>query len=234
MAVGVTGPPERARDWRALAPLLVAPPLLIGHWYLARPDPIATWARTDSWLPLTGAPAPAALSFLAAFVVLGIVPVVIGIALGRSPAQIGLGPGRAREGMRWLAAGIPLGVMAGWIAAQTPSLTAVYPLGGAPEPTAEAWLGYAGAYLLYYTGFEFFFRGFLLMGLEASLGSRTANLVQSALAVAIHFGKPVMETISAWPASLVFGWLTLRTRSVWYAVVIHWIVGVSLVWFASR
>jgi membrane protease YdiL (CAAX protease family) len=36
---------------------------------------------------------------------------------------------------------------------------------------------------------------------------------------------------AAFPASLIFGWIALRTGSIWYALGIHWAVGVALDWF---
>jgi membrane protease YdiL (CAAX protease family) len=46
-----------------------------------------------------------------------------------------------------------------------------------------------------------------------------------------HFGRAIGETFAALPAGFVFGWVTLRVRSIWYIALIHWTVGVSLDWF---
>jgi membrane protease YdiL (CAAX protease family) len=37
--------------------------------------------------------------------------------------------------------------------------------------------------------------------------------------------------LAVFPASLIFGYGTLRLRSIWYAVLVHWALGVSLDWF---
>ena len=37
--------------------------------------------------------------------------------------------------------------------------------------------------------------------------------------------------LAAFPASLLFGWATLRTGSIWCALAVHWVVGVSMDWF---
>jgi membrane protease YdiL (CAAX protease family) len=37
-----------------------------------------------------------------------------------------------------------------------------------------------------------------------------------------------VELAAAFPASLLFGWIVLRTRSIWYVVAIHAAVGLAL------
>jgi membrane protease YdiL (CAAX protease family) len=103
----------------------------------------------------------------------------------------------------------------------------VYPL-GAVSLAPAAFAVHAILYLLYYTGFEFHYRGFLLLGLREHLGAAPANLLQAGLATLVHLGKPHVELVAVIPASLLFGWIALRTRSIWYAVAIHWVVGVAL------
>jgi membrane protease YdiL (CAAX protease family) len=90
---------------------------------------------------------------------------------------------------------------------------------------------HAGGYLLYYVGFEYLFRGFLLLGTKDAIGAAAANLLQACLATAFHFGKPGMEMAAAFPASLLFGWATLRTGAIWCALAVHWTVGVSVDYF---
>ncbi len=74
------------------------------------------------------------------------------------------------------------------------------------------------------------FRGVLLFGLEDRLGRSSANGVQTVCSVLAHFGRAVNETAAALPAGLVFGWIGLRLRSVWYVALIHWTVGISMDW----
>ena len=123
------------------------------------------------------------------------------------------------------------GLLAGFMGARSPALAAVYPLGGALQPTATAFATHAAFYLLYYLGFEYLFRGFLLLGTKETIGPAAANLLQACLATAFHFGKPGMEMAAAFPASLAFGWATLRTGSIWCALAAHWVVGVTMDYF---
>jgi len=87
---------------------------------------------------------------------------------------------------------------------------------------------WAPAYALYYLAFDGFYRGAVLHGIRPRLGDVGANAAQAMLATLIHVGKPLAETLAAFPASLLFGWLTLRSRSLLPALVLHLAIGLIL------
>jgi membrane protease YdiL (CAAX protease family) len=170
-------------------------------------------------------------SFLLAFAILGIVPLLLTRWIfDRAPREFGLTLGSVREGLAWLAVGVPIAVVLGWLSADQPGLAAVYPL-GTPTLAMGAFTAHAIGYLLYYVGFEYHFRGFLLLGLERYLGGWVANFLQAGIVTLAHLGKPSIELAVAYPASVLFGWIVLRTRSIWYVVAIHWAAGVALDFF---
>jgi uncharacterized protein len=76
------------------------------------------------------------------------------------------------------------------------------------------------AYGAQFVALEFFFRGFLLRGLEPKLGSG-AVLVMVLPYCMVHFQKPMFETFGAIVAGFVLGVLALRTRSIWGGVLLH-------------
>lgn len=215
---------------RALGLALAA---LLAERFLARPEVLAPalgalmGPGVVSELPLAAEGA-----FVGSLLILGVASVAGGfVVLGRTPVELGLGAGRWRTGLLVVAAGLPVAVLAGWVGARSGALAAAYPVGEPLAPAAAVFAPYALAYLAYYAGFELFFRGYLLLGLEDVLGSGPANLLQAGLATAAHVGMPWLEVGAAFPASLVFGWVALRTRSVVYPVLLHWAVGASLDWF---
>lgn len=223
------GSAPRVRAHWILVPAVVG---LMAFYYLARADTIGVTSTGRGWVAMTGSGLPAWGHFLAAALLLGVLPVAVAcLATRRSPADLGLGIGRWREGLAWVAIGVPLAVLAGRIAAGDPAMRAVYPLYPRALAGPGGFLGYAALQLLYYAGWEALFRGVLLHGLADSLGDTTANIVQTGLSVTAHFGRALTETLSALPAGLVFGAVALRTRSIWYVVLIHWTVGVSMDWF---
>jgi membrane protease YdiL (CAAX protease family) len=224
----VTAPAAEVFGGRRLAALLLVPLLLGLHWYVARPDVVAVQTSEGWWSVTPWALGPMA-SFVAVFTLLGVLPAVVGVTLFRWPAaRLGLTAGALRPGLLFSAVGVSLALIAGLIGARSASFAAIYPLGlDAAAPTGAV-VTHAAGYLLYYAGFEFFFRGYLLSGVGRPLGPRTANVLQAVLATLIHAGRPAGEFAAALPASLAFGWLAQRTGSIWYGTVIHWSIGVSL------
>jgi hypothetical protein len=72
---------------------------------------------------------------------------------------------------------------------------------------------------------EMFFRGALVIGMAALLG-RSAVLPMVAVYVALHFGKPALETMSAMFGGYFLGALAFQTRHIWGGVIIH--MGIAL------
>jgi len=72
---------------------------------------------------------------------------------------------------------------------------------------------------------ELFFRGALVIGMTAILGPR-AVLPMVAFYVAIHFGKPIGETISSMFGGYLLGVLAYQTKHIWGGVIAH--IGVAL------
>jgi membrane protease YdiL (CAAX protease family) len=200
-------------------------------WFFARPDTIGVLGHGGGWLVVSGPKLSGPAAFLVGCAILGLTPAFAARPiLGRSVADLGLGLGDWRRGLPLLALGVVVGLAIGYQSATSSDLAAVYPLGAATLAPA-AFTVHVLAYLLYYAGFEFHFRGFLLLGLRDHLGAGPANLLQAGLATLVHLGKPHVELAAVIPASLLFGWVALRTRSIWYAVAIHWVVGVALDYF---
>lgn len=226
-AAGASHAPARWPWAYAIATILVAM-----VWYLGRADTLALGRGDAPWLLVTGRALPASRAFAMTFVAFGLAPALLAqTVLGRSAASLGLGAGDLKATLRLLAIGAPLALAAGYVGSRSPVLAAVYPLGGALPADAPPFAQHAALYLAYYLGFEYLFRGFLLLGTEAAIGPAAANVLQASLATAFHLGKPGLELASVFPASLLFGWATLRTRSIWCALAVHWVVGVSLDWF---
>lgn len=212
-------------EWIVVAAALV----LTAFHYWARADTVGVLSHGRGWVSLTRGPLEPALYFTGAVLLLGLIPAALACWwTGLRAAELGLGLGRWREGIVWLAIGIPLAVAAGKIGSLSPEMAAVYPLDPALDGRPERFVPYALLQFLYYGPWEVLFRGVLLFGLKDRLGSGAANALQTAVSATAHFGRPLTETFAAVPAGLVFGWIGLRVRSVWYVAVIHWLAGVSL------
>lgn len=75
-------------------------------------------------------------------------------------------------------------------------------------------------YLVQFLGVEFFFRGFLALGLAPRFGMG-AVFAMVAPYVMIHFTKPALEAVAAIVGGVVLGFLVLKTKSIWWGVAVH-------------
>ena len=82
---------------------------------------------------------------------------------------------------------------------------------------------------LYLFGYEFLFRGILLIPLVEPLGVWPAIAVNIALYSATHIPKGLDETIGAIPLGLVLCLLTLASGTIWIAFIVH----VAMAWTNS-
>ncbi len=153
---------------------------------------------------------------------------IIHFVFRESPARYGLRfylTGRtARLYLGMLLFMVPLLV---WASARS-SFLATYPfvrdLDGSWVRTIAIWeLAYVGQFIC----LEFFFRGFLLFGLEEKLGY-TAIAASTVPYGLIHFAKPFPEAMAAICAGAVLGYLALRTRTIMGGAIIHSAVAVSM------
>lgn len=168
------------------------------------------------------------------FVFLMVVPLMVIAANGDSVRDYGLGLGQASIGAR--TAILCLGFMLAVLVVPLPGLGAVYELEGFQRKyplfreATRSWglfAAYELAYAAYFVAWEFFFRGYMLFGLEKVIG-RWAVFAQMLPFVLLHFGKPDIEALSSVFGGLVLGWLAWRTRSFWYGVAIHASMAVAL------
>ncbi|MCI0689337.1 MAG: hypothetical protein L0Y54_19195, partial [Sporichthyaceae bacterium] len=103
--------------------LLVATGALVLFHYATRADAVGVRADGRPWVALTGPPLQPTVHFVMSGLLLGVLPVLAArLTGGLRPADLGLGLGRWRLGLAWLAAGLPLAALAGWIGAGSPGM----------------------------------------------------------------------------------------------------------------
>lgn len=82
-------------------------------------------------------------------------------------------------------------------------------------------------YFLQFFALEFFFRGFMLHGTKQRFGFYSVFVMTIPYCM-IHFGKPLPETIAAIIAGIVLGALSLKSKSIWMGVAIHYSVAITM------
>jgi uncharacterized protein len=167
--------------------------------------------------------------FLSCFVLLGLLPAVAVKCLFRERlADYGVGGGiPARTGTS-LAVLAPVFLLAAYLASTDPQVLNKFPINPAAGASPAMFAWHAATYLLFYLGWEFYFRGFLLFGLRDSLGATNAVLIQTAASSLLHIGSPASETFGAILGGLLWGSLALWTGSLLSGLVQHFLLGLAL------
>ncbi len=179
--------------------------------------------------------------------------VTILLVLKAEPSQFGMTRGDQRLGLKWTLISWVVMVLVLAVVLSIPALHAQFQAQYLDGRLSHWYLSGVGVVfqdgrvnpkaLLYfelYTGFymfcwEFFFRGFLLFGLQKSiLRTWGAVIVQALMFMLLHWSldpsasKPTAEVLSALPGGIVLGILALRTRSFAYGFLAHWAISVTL------
>lgn len=179
--------------------------------------------------------------FTSCFVFLGAIPLLVLVASPRlRPHEVGLGLGDVRFGLKWV--GVLYLVMLPIIiaASRTETFARYYPLNdqigahavaylkGSDAPEFPMWfLAYEALYMVYFVGWEYFFRGFLTFGLVERMGINGILAANVPFAL-MHSGKPLPEAIGSIIAGIALGLFALRTRSFWYCWLLHALVALTM------
>jgi membrane protease YdiL (CAAX protease family) len=149
-------------------------------------------------------------------------PLAIILLLRENPLHFGLGLGDWRRSLAYALGCMFALVVPIYLGAQVPEMRAYY--GPRATNIGLSWAIWQGASMF---AWEFFFRGFLLFGLEEALGDYSV-WVQAAIFTMAHFGKPEVETYTSLVGGVILGYVVLRTRSFYPAWLAHWFLILGL------
>ena len=218
-------PLVRSGEWEPTVILVLAALLPACHRYFGSMD--AARRLMPGCDPLTAA----AFMFAAAFVLFGAVPLAV-LVLGfrESPGDFGLQWGDWRLGIRLVLALLPP-ITAAFLypASGNAEIRSFFPF--APEAGSSITkflLLQVPRGALYYTAWEFFFRGFMLFGMRRYVGDWLAICMQTIPQCLWHIGMPTGELLSSIGGGLLFGIIALRTRSIVWPMLLHYSMGIVL------
>lgn len=207
--------------------ILLSSPVLMLVWkYYGAPAFLAGQFGGDA---RDGLAVGAIASFLSCFVLLGVMPaLVVKLVFRERLRDYGVGLGVPLRTGGTLALLAPVFLLAAYGASTDSQFLAKFPLNPQAGTSAPMFVLHASTYLLFYAGWEFYFRGFLLFGLRSSMGDVNAVLVQTMASALMHIGSPASETFGAVLGGLLWGALALRTRSLASGLGQHYLLGIAL------
>ena len=111
-----------------------------------------------------------------------------------------------------------------YLSAQKPKNLANYPQIRAKVWSKKMLFINALGWFLYLFGYEFLFRGVLLIPLIEPLGMWPAIAINIALYSATHIPKGLDETIGAIPLGFTLCLLTISSGTIWIAFIVHVVI----------
>jgi len=166
--------------------------------------------------------------YITAFLLMFWIPFfIIKMIFKKKLRDFGFVTGDFRYGLRFMAIVFPFLVWALYVGSSQSGIQSEYPLSKSSMEHLHLFIIVEVFYLIYYVGWEFLFRGFMLFGLEKRFGALAAILIQTIPSAIVHIGKPASESFGAIFAGLAFGYLAIRTRSILYPLILHAIVGLG-------
>lgn len=189
--------------------------------------------------PLDGALRFTALQFLwnarkiwAAFLIMGVFPaLIVKFVFKEKLSDYGLGLPSLRRSVTAFLCLLPVFIIMGWVSGYTKEFYHVYPYNPLAGASWTCLILHSALYLLlYYTAWEFMFRGFVQLGLTQTLGPVPAILIQVVASTMLHYGHPASETFGCIAGGLLWGFLVYRTKSIWSGWGQHAILGIALDW----
>jgi len=171
-------------------------------------------------------------AFAAAFLLLGILPLlIVRFVFKESLSSYGVRLGDSAFGWKTVLILAPIFILSTLPSSRMSSFLAEYPINAHAGSSPGMFTLHLCTYLFYYMGWEFFFRGFMQFGLRSTFGDWYAILIQVIASCLVHIGKPDGEIFTSILGGVVWGIIAFRSRSLLYGMVTHWILGASLDFF---
>lgn len=139
----------------------------------------------------------------------------------------GFSLGKRRFGLTFVIVAYALMIPVLLAVSQMSSFQEKYPLSEFALTNWKIFVTYELAYGIYMLAWEFIFRGYMLFGMEKSLGGYTI-FVQTIPFAIMHSTKPLPEALGAIFTGILLGMIALHTRSFLYGVFLHALVAITM------
>jgi membrane protease YdiL (CAAX protease family) len=173
------------------------------------------------------------------FLLFLVVPAMLIVAVEPRPldasAFYGIRPGNWPLGLLLAGISVPIVLFLCWSYSKNPGAKEQYPFSKDACANDRSFalyeLGYAG---LYFTSWEFLYRGVLFFPLAHALGYLPAAAITTTLSTLHHIGHPEWEIFGALAGGFLFSLVAVVTGSLFYPFFIHALLGVGDDFFIYR
>jgi membrane protease YdiL (CAAX protease family) len=164
-------------------------------------------------------------------VIYSLLPLVFVLKGKIKGGEVGLSTGEFRTGLKYVGLLLALAMPFMLYGASLSSFKSYYPIWEPARTEISSFILLELAVMVMMFNTEFFYRGLLIFSLERelkkfNLSKWTAILIQAAIYMIVHLGKPGLEVPYSFFVGIVFGWLALRTRSILPSYIAHYISSV--------
>ncbi len=214
------------RQFKPTVILLVSPVILLCWKYFASVEFFAGHSLVDGVDPRAFG---AICHFISCFVLMAVLPaLIVKWVFHDRLSDYGVGLGVRKWTVRSFAVLAPLFLLVSYLASSDPAMLAKFPIDPSAGQSPRMFAIHTASYFLFYIGWEFYFRGFMLFGLRETYGGVHAVLIQVLASALLHIGSPASETFGAILGGLLWGWLALQSRSLASGFGQHFILGIAL------
>ena len=164
------------------------------------------------------------------FILMGLVPLAIVTLIFRESGKgYGLRLGDWKFGLKFIAITFPIiAAVSLYPATKIPEMRVFYPIDPGAGSSVSAFLQLQLPSAVLLMGWEFLFRGFMIFGLRDRVGDWTAICIQTLPSALWHIGLPFGVTFGAIPGGVMFGYLSIRTNSIIWPWLLHYLIWVGL------
>ncbi len=159
-------------------------------------------------------------------IIYGVSPFLVFFIFKKKPKDFGISFGACKKWLREVGLFYLVMVIILLIAFKYTNLKNVYPLYRKAAAGFNHFLTYQLVQLFYMSMWEFFFRGFMLFGLEKKFG-KASVLIQTIPFAIMHYRKPQLEAYGSIFAGIFLGIIGLRARSFLPCALLHFSVALT-------
>ncbi|HEY9166438.1 MAG TPA: CPBP family intramembrane glutamic endopeptidase [Candidatus Kryptonia bacterium] len=175
-----------------------------------------------------------AVMFAGLFILFGVMPaLIIRYLFHEGLREYGITAGNWRDGAMTVLILFPLiALLLLYPSSFNPEMRMAFPYDKSAGNSLHAFARFESLRgIFFYPAWEFFFWGFLLFGLRRSVGDNLAICIQTIPSCMWHIGGPGGELFASIAGGILFGMMALRTKSILWPFILHFLIGVTTDFF---